>query len=320
MKKTIKKLVCLALALTVVLSFAGCAKINYVTNGTITAIKDVNSGKWKEANGNATEQEAEPDVAKIDEFKPGTYAGLEIASVEDLVNLYVEAFNNTKSRKAMFKDVDSGNNIELYDFLGTEKLEVMNILIEGKENSVINNLVPSIAGGAFKPSTWGLGPSCSVEPAHDKTDEFDFSQSMLTAEDVLAANIVDNGDGTVTVKIQPKGGDMSQKGKDSQGRFFMVLGDVAGEVGKISAISWAEGTAAENVKVRYQGGVGTVKIDVATKDIVEADYEMDCKVYVNHANIAVIKDKSASLDIVYSQHFPADAEYLKEQKGFVRVG
>ncbi len=314
-----KKLVCLVLALTVVLSFAGCAKINYVTNGTITAIKDVNSGKWKEANGDANKQEADPDVAKIDEFKAGTYAGVELASVEDLVNFYIQAYNNTKSRKAMYNDVNGGGQVELYDFLGTEKLEVKNILIEGKENAAINNLVPSIAGGAFKPSTWGLGPSCNVEPAHDKTDEFDFSTSMLTADDVLAANIVDNGDGTVTVQIQPKGGDMSQKGKDSQGRFFMVLGDVAGEVGKISAISWASGTVEDNVKVRYQGGVGTVKIDVANMDIVEADFEMDCKVFVNHANIAVIKDKSASLDIVYTQHFPADAEYLKTQKGFVKA-
>lgn len=318
MKKTIKKLVCLVLALTVVLSFAGCAKINYVTNGTITAIKEVNSGKWKEANG-AGEVEMEPDVAKIDPFKAGTYAGVEIGSIEDLVNFYAEAYNNTKSRHAMFTN-DGGDQVELYDFLGTEKLEVMNILIEGKENSVINSLVPSIAGGAFKPSTWGLGPSANVYPDKDYGEDYDFRTCLIQADDVLEANITDNGDGTVTVKIQPKGGDMSQKGKDSQGRFFMVLGDVAGEVAKISAITWAEGTVEENVKVRYQGGVGTVKIDVANMDIIEADYEMDCKVFVNHANIAVINDKSASLDIVYSQHFPADAEYLKAQKGFVRVG
>ena len=38
---------------------------------------------------------------------------------------------------------------------------------------------------------------------------------------------------------------------------------------------------------------------------------------VSHANVAVLKDKSASLDIVYKNTFPASDEYLAE-KGFTR--
>ncbi len=39
---------------------------------------------------------------------------------------------------------------------------------------------------------------------------------------------------------------------------------------------------------------------------------------VTHANISVVKDKSATLVLDYIQHFPASDEYLKESRGLVR--
>ncbi|MBR7073200.1 MAG: hypothetical protein IKI33_06210, partial [Eubacterium sp.] len=74
----------------------------------------------------------------------------------------------------------------------------------------------------------------------------------------------------------------------------------------------------ENVKVTYKGGTGIVKIDTKTKEIVEADYEMISIVNVTHASIAVIKDKSASLNISYKNHYPASDEFLETSKGIKR--
>ena len=101
-------------------------------------------------------------------------------------------------------------------------------------------------------------------------------------------------------------------GEDSQGRFFNVLGDISGVVSSISILSFSEGSVDDNFVVNYAGGTGTIKINVANKEIVEADYNMHVHIDVTHANVAILKDKSASLDIDYSNHFPASEQYLKD--------
>ena len=55
-----------------------------------------------------------------------------------------------------------------------------------------------------------------------------------------------------------------------------------------------------------------------TKEIVEADYEMDVHIDVKHANVAILKDKKASLDIIYKNHFPASDEFLQSSRGITR--
>ena len=112
--------------------------------------------------------------------------------------------------------------------------------------------------------------------------------------------------------------EMSMRGDDSQGRFFEVLGDISGVVAGISAVSFTQGTAEENVKVLYKGGTVTVKVDTKTKEVLEADYVMETTVQVTHASIAVIKDKSATLTITYTNHYPASDEYLKSSKNLTR--
>ena len=106
--------------------------------------------------------------------------------------------------------------------------------------------------------------------------------------------------------------------QDPQGRFFNVLGDISSTVESINVLSFSEGTIEENFVVNYAGGTGKIKVDTKTKEIVEADYEMDVHIDVQHANVAVIKNKSASLDIVYTNHFPASDEFLKESRGITR--
>ena len=107
---------------------------------------------------------------------------------------------------------------------------------------------------------------------------------------------------------------MSMRGDDSQGRFFEVLGDIGGAVSQITVLTWAEGEAKDNVKVNYKGGTGTIKINTSTKEIVEADYQMNVKVAVTHANVTVIRNKNATLDIVYKNHYPASADYIYKSK------
>lgn len=326
MKKTVKRILCLVLAASFVLALTGCAKINYVTNGTIQAIKEVQDGSYKNGGSDAEGDGAATEVKiDIDPFAAGTYGGVEFGSEADVVNYYVECYNNTKTQTANYIDKD-GNAVTFYALLGEEKLNIEKVLIEGSENAMINNLVPGIVDGLFSPTTYGLPPCNNRDPLLDNVNgdasnpgEFDFRTSYFTPDDCQACNVVDNGDGTITITIAPKPGSMSMRGVDSQGRFFEVLGDIGATVDSIGALSWASGTTEENCLVEYAGGTGTITIDTATKTVTAADYHMAVSVEVKHANVAVIKDKNAVVSISYDMHYPATDQYLLDSKGIKRA-
>ncbi|MDD7357406.1 MAG: hypothetical protein PUG88_00910 [Eubacterium coprostanoligenes] len=327
MKKLIKSITCLALVAALVASLAGCAKLNYVTNGTITAIQEVKSGDWKNAGKDGeSDASAEEDVSVLDKsFEPNTYGGVEFKSLEDVANYYVEAYNYTKTLTAQYKDAD-GNTKTFYKLLGTEDLQVGDVMIDGKANSTINSLVPSIVGPMFDANSWSLVPSGSREPEYDnnlddntRKNDNDYRTSAFKAEYILDANVVDNGDGTITLTIQPKQEELAFRGEGPQGSFFEVLGDITGAVKSITVLSFTEGDASDNVKVMYKGGTGSVTIDTKTKEIVSAHYTMVANVDVTHASIAIIKDKSASVKITYTNEYPASDEYLKERRGITRL-
>ncbi len=320
MNKFVKKGLCIALAAGLIASsFAGCAKINYVTNGAVEAIYKVKDGTWQNEEGEGEAGAAtDGNAPVIDAFTAGTYGGVEFASIEDVTKFYVEAYNYSKTLTTQYKD-DQGQTQTWYKLLGEENLEVGGIKIDGKENAMINNLVPGIVGSLYSPGLNGLVPSTNRNPDLD-TDEWDgngesLRESRLVADDLAAANVKDNGDGTITIQLQPKAVNMSIPGKDAQGHVFQSLGAIDATVDKISALSWSEGTTADNCKVNYQGGVATVTIDVASKEIKSAEYKMLAEVAVTHANIAVIKDKSASLTVTMTWSYPASADYLMESKG-----
>ena len=262
------------------------------------------------------------DEIKIDEFTPGTYGGKEFKTVDDVVNYYVECFNYNKTLTASY--TENGEAKTYYKLLGDENLAVENLLVEGKANATIDKLVPSILGSLFKGAPKGLPPAANRDPVYDERDDgpngtkLDQKECHLTADDVLACNVVDNGDGTINITIQPKAVYLSQADQDAQGRFFNVLGDISSTVESISVLSFSEGTIEENFVVNYAGGTGTVTIDTKTNEITQADYEMDVHIDVKHANVTVIKNKNASLDIVYTNHFPASDEFLKESRNITR--
>jgi hypothetical protein len=325
MKKTIKRVVCLALVAALCVSFAGCAKINYITNGTIQAINEVKSGDWNSTDDADDTATSDADEPVIDELVPNTYGGVEFNDLNDVAAYYKEAYDYTKSLTAQYKDAD-GNTQTFYKLLGEEDLQVGDVYIDGKANSTINSLVPGIVSGMFSANTYGLVPCYNRNPDLDnnsddstRKNDHDFRTTDITGDDLLAANVVDNGDGTITLTIQPKAAESSFRGDDSQGRFFEVLGDISGTVAGISVVKFEQGDALDNVKVNYKGGTGVIKIDTATKEIIEADYTMLVDVAVTHATITVIKDKSANLTITYTNHYPASDDYLKDTKGIVRL-
>lgn len=259
------------------------------------------------------------DVAVIDEFVANTYGGVEFKTQEDVVNYYKECYNYTKTLTAQYKE--NGETKTYYKLLGDEKLTVENLLVEGKSNDIINNLVPGIVGGLFSGNVKGLAPSDNRNPDLDTRNDgaLNLKESLLEPDDVLACNVVDSGDGTIKITIQPKAQILSMPGEDPQGRFFNVLGDITSTVEQISVLSFSEGSIQDNFVVNYQGGTGTVTIDTKTKEIVAADFVMKVHIDVTHANVTVIKNKSASLDIVYENHFPASDDYLLKTKNITKA-
>lgn len=258
---------------------------------------------------------AATDSVVIDALVANTYAGIEFSDIESVVNYYNEAYNKTKSQTREYIN-EEGNKEVWYTMLGEEKLQVSQIMIEGKENSMINNLVPGIVEGIYSPGLNGLSPSANRNPELDVDEENkSLTTSYLTADDILAANVKDNGDGTITLQLQPKQVNMSHKGMDAQGHLFNTLGAIDSVVDSISVLSWASGTTEENCIVDYRGGYATVTIDTASGLITEADYHMEAHISVSHATVAVLKDKSATLLVTYDVHYPASDEYLMDTKG-----
>ncbi|MCM1115245.1 MAG: hypothetical protein NC397_07080 [Clostridium sp.] len=324
MNKYVKKGLSLVLAAGLIAStFAGCQKINYVTNGAIEAIHQIKDGSWQN-QGTDDAASSEDKSVLASPFAAGTYGGVEFKDLNDVANYYKEAYDYTKSLTAEYIDAD-GATQTFYKLLGDENMKIGDVMIDGSANAVINKIVPGIVDKLFQPNIYGLVPCYNRNPEADnnlgddtRKADHDFRTSAVTGEDILDANITDNGDGTITMVIQPKAGQMSTRGDDSAGRFFEVLGDIGGVVAGIDVISFSEGTVEENILVNYKGGTVTVTVDTATKEITTADYNMVAEIAVNHANVAVIKNKSASLSITYMNHFPASDDYLKTTKGLER--
>lgn len=319
MKKILKSALCFALAAVFVFALAGCANINSVTNNVISSIKEKQDGTGGEATTTPVSGTASGGSV-IGEFAAGTYGGIKFDSEADVVEYYVECYNNTKAQTANYLDAD-GNTQVFYALLGEEDLSIDSVLIEGSSNSIIDKLVPTIVSAIFSKSTYGLPPCNNRNPELDVSDDgaYDFRTSYFTAEDCEACTVAENEDGTITITIQPKAGSMSQRGGDSQGRFFEVLGDIGATVDSIDQLSWASGTTEENCLVNYEGGTGSVVINTETNTITSADYHMAVTVEVIHANVLVIKDKSASVEISYDMTYPASDQYLKDAKNITRA-
>lgn len=252
-------------------------------------------------------------------FTPNTYAGVEFKTTEDVLNYYNDAYNKTKAKTADYKN-ENGDVETLYAFIGEENLQIKegSLLVDGSANAVVNKLVPGVLKGIFTPNICPLPPQANRHPADDiDSAGASMATSRAVIEDVKECS-VEEKDGKVVITIVPVATEMSEKGMDPQGHFFNSLGALDSVVAGISILSFSQGGASENVKATYEGGKATVTIDPASGEIVEADYNMVVNVDVTHANLSALKDKSASLTILYDNHFPVSEETWAS-KGYTPV-
>ncbi len=252
-------------------------------------------------------------------FAEGTYGGVEFKTLEDVVKYYNDAYNKTKAKTADYKNSE-GAVETLYAFIGEEKLQIKegSLLVDGSANKIVNGVVPGVLKQLFKANICPLPPQANRHPADDVDSAgVSMATSRVVLEDVQTGK-VEEKDGKIVITLVPVATEMSEKGMDPQGHFFNSLGALDSVVASIDILSFSQGGASENVKATYEGGKAVVTIDPASGEIVEADYNMVVNVDVQHANLSAIKDKSASLTILYDNHFPVSEETWAE-KGYTPV-
>ncbi len=320
------KIIALVLVIAIVVGCAGFgiikhSEISYVMAAMNKAVDTIKDGTWQDIikGSGGEEGERESEAPQLT-FTPNDYAGVSLQSVEDVVNYYNTVYNATKAETANYTTED-GSTAVFYKALVEESLTLKpnSLLVNGKPSSFLNGLVSPILGKIFKPNVNGLPPCANRDPNQD-VDETGASMmtSRVTPEDVLSCEVVDNGDGTITITIVPQTVNMSHKGMDAQGHFFNSLGAIDSTIETIG-VEWAEGTTADNCKVVYEDGYAKVKVDVASGKIVEGEYHMVAKVDITHANfMGAINNKGAGLILYYDNKFPASDEYIMERRQLVR--
>jgi hypothetical protein len=200
------------------------------------------------------------------------------STVEEVLAEYAVVYKTTKA---------SGT------FKGHDTMSCEYVKIDGKDNS----MVKGIADGFVK----ATGTNMDLPPYKGDDNPM---ESLLTAADVDSATYTDNGDGTATIKIVPKAVENAKFKADPQGKAFNVMEDIAGALDGISVITWAEGDANSNVKLTEKDGYIEVVYNKDTKMMTKADYVLVTYADVTHANVAILKDKSASVKFVYTMTYP----------------
>ena len=178
-------------------------------------------------------------------------------------------------------------------FKGHDTMSCEYVKIDGMDNS----MVKGVADGFMK----ATGTNMDLPPYKGEDNPM---ESLLTAADVDSATYTDNGDGTATIKIVPKAAENAKFKADPQGKSFNVMEDIAGALAGISVITWSEGDANSNVKLTEKDGYIEVVYNKDTKMMTKADYVLVTYADVTHANVLVLKDKSASVKFVYTMTYP----------------
>lgn len=299
MKKTsriIAIVLCLVLAVS---ALSGCTiKLNINVNNTGSAAPANNTTAAPATAAPATTaapaSTAAPDASKPAESKPADKpadskpaadkpAASELSassSKEDIVAEYVKVYNTTKKAGT---------------FTGHDTMALTSVLIDGKENSMVKSLAAGIVKADAKDMQ--LPPYTDSNPG---------MECMITAADIAEATYKDNGDGTATIKIVPISCKNSKRFEDAQGKMFNVMEDVKSTVDGISLISWAEGDTDSNVVLTCDGGYAEVTYNKDTKMMTAADYTLITIADVQHANVAILKNKSATATFDYKMLFPGN--------------
>ena len=178
-------------------------------------------------------------------------------------------------------------------FKGHDTMSCEYVQIDGKDNSMVKGIADKFMAAS--------GTNMDLPPYKGDDNPM---ECLLTEADIDSATYKDNGDGTATIKIVPKAAENATFKNDPQGKSFNVLEDVAGALSSISVITWAEGDANSNVKLTEKDGYIEVTYNKDTKMMTKADYVLVTYADVTHANVAILKDKSASVKFVYTMTYP----------------
>lgn len=202
-------------------------------------------------------------------------------TTEEILKVYAEVYNTTKAAGT---------------FTGKNSMECTSIVLDGKENGMLKNL----AGTVLKSNDTGI----SLPP--NKDGDSRGATCQVKVEDIKegGATYTDNGDGTATIKLVPIDTTNSKRFEDAQGRMFNVMEDVAASLANISLISWSEGDANSNTVLNTKDGYAEVTFNKDTKMMTKAEYVLITVADVQHANVAMFKDKSAQATFKYVESFP----------------
>lgn len=200
------------------------------------------------------------------------------SSKEDVVAKYCEVYNNTKA---------TGN------FVGHDAMKCTKCEVEGKENGMVKSLVDGLMSTDAS-ATYQLCPY---------TDGNDGAKCATTAADIKDYKFTDNGDGTATIRLDVNPVENSRRFQDAAGNMFNVMEDVASAI-ESAPISWSEGDASSNV-VLTSSGYCEITYDKATNMMTKANYVLITDADIQHANVLILKDKSAAASFEYTMSYPA---------------
>ncbi len=221
-----------------------------------------------------------PADSKPSETKAAATELSSSSSKEDIVAEYAKVYNTTKAAGT---------------FLGHDTMDMSSVMIDGKENSMIKS-----AGKSFVKAD---GTDMPLPPY---TDDNPSNECLITAADIESATYTDNGDGTATIKLVPIEVTNSMRFQDAQGKMFNVMEDVKPTVEGISILSWASGDTDSNVTLTCKGSYAEVTYDKETKMMTKADYTLITIADVQHANVLIFKDKSATVTFDYKMLYPGN--------------
>jgi len=313
MKKTIVKVLSMVLVLSMVFALTACSNsvlIRFVDkNGNdlpwVSGGSSDTTGETPATDAPATEAPATEapatDAPATDAATTGAPVGdpttqpaaTQPAATQPAATQAAPAGDPTTKEEIVAKYVVVYNTTKAAGFTGKDSMSVSSVALEGKENSVIKGIVDKAM--ASDPSTVSLPPSTDSNPGNT---------CMTTAADIKTAEYKDNGDGTATIKLVPISTTGSKRFADAQGKMFNVMEDPSATLEGIPTFSWATGDAKSNVTLLTEDGYCEVTFDKNTNMMTKATYVLITKASINHANVAVFKDKSASATFTYTCTFP----------------
>lgn len=300
--KTLKRTLCIVLALIFVMGLAACTQeITVKLEADPAVIQALAGGSNSQptaapaptqapteaptqapAEDTTAAPSTDDTTAAPAEDTTAAPAGDELSassSLEEVVAKYAEVYEKTKATGT---------------FLGKSKTTCTAIAIDGKQNGAVKAIADA-AIGSEGDGTTPLSPSRDDNPG---------DKCAVKPSDIESYKYTDNGDGTATIRLEVKPTQNSRRFQDPAGDMLDVMEDLKGALSSVSALTWSEGDADSNV-VLTSKGYCEVTYDKSTNMMTKATYMLYTDADVKHANVLIFKDKNATASFEYVVEYPA---------------